>query len=120
MQSTFRPAWWLPDPHTMTMWGKFFRRPELSGHRAERIPTGDGDELTVLSADATSSGPILLILHGLEGGIRSHYIGGIWAAALARGWQPRLLLFRTCDGGMNRARRTYHSGETTDLDLVVR
>jgi predicted alpha/beta-fold hydrolase len=30
-----------------------------------------------------------------------------------------MLLFRTCDGRMNRARRTYHSGETTDLDRVV-
>ena len=30
-----------------------------------------------------------------------------------------MLLFRTCDGQMNRARRTYHSGETTDLELIV-
>jgi predicted alpha/beta-fold hydrolase len=30
-----------------------------------------------------------------------------------------MLLFRTCDDRMNRARRTYHSGETTDLQLIV-
>jgi predicted alpha/beta-fold hydrolase len=47
-------------------------------------------------------------------------VGGIWAVARESGWQPRMLLFRTCDGRMNHARRTYHSGETTDLDLVVR
>jgi predicted alpha/beta-fold hydrolase len=52
--------------------------------------------------------------------VRSHYVAGIWAVARERGWQPRMLLFRTCDGRMNKARRTYHSGETTDLDFVVR
>jgi predicted alpha/beta-fold hydrolase len=30
------------------------------------------------------------------------------------------MLFRGCDGTVNRARRLYHSGETTDLDFVVR
>jgi hypothetical protein len=30
------------------------------------------------------------------------------------------MLFRGCDGTINRARRLYHSGETTDLDFVVR
>jgi uncharacterized protein len=29
-------------------------------------------------------------------------------------------MFRSCDGEVNSARRFYHSGETTDLDFVVR
>ena len=80
----------------------------------------DGDEITVASSVSSTSAPILLLLHGLEGGVRSHYVGGIWAVAREKGWQTRMLLFRTCDGRLNRARRTYHSGETTDLDFVVR
>jgi len=119
MTIPFRPAWWLPDPHTMTMWGKFLRRRDLTDVQFERIPTPDGDEITLASSVATGSGPVLLLLHGLEGGVRSHYVGGIWAVALRKGWQPKMLLFRTCDGRMNSARRTYHSGETTDLGLVV-
>jgi predicted alpha/beta-fold hydrolase len=104
----------------MTMWGKFVRRRELPALRLERIPTGDGDDLTLASAESPGSAPVLLLLHGLEGGLRSHYVSGIWGVARQRGWQPAILLFRTCDGRMNRARRTYHSGETTDLDLIVR
>jgi hypothetical protein len=104
----------------MTMWGKFIRRRELPGLRLERIPAGDGDDLTLASAASPASAPVLLLLHGLEGGLRSHYVSGIWRVARQRGWQPTILLFRTCDGRMNRARRTYHSGETTDLDLIVR
>ena len=104
----------------MTMWGKFMRPGDLSDFELERIPTNDGDEITLASALSPTSGPILLVLHGLEGGVRSHYVGGIWDVARQRGWQPKMLVFRTCDGRMNKARRTYHSGETTDLDFIVR
>lgn len=104
----------------MTMWGKFLRRNELTGVKLERIPTPDGDEITLVSDATHRSGPLLLVLHGLEGGLHSHYVPGIWSVARQLGWQPRMLLFRTCDGRMNASRRTYHSGETTDLDLVIR
>jgi hypothetical protein len=36
------------------------------------------------------------------------------------GWSGDMMMFRSCDGEINSARRFYHSGETTDLDLVVR
>jgi predicted alpha/beta-fold hydrolase len=103
----------------MTVWGKFFRRSRLEGFRSRVVATPDGDQLTIASSEAADDSPRLLLLHGLEGGVRSHYVGGIWAAAQKLGWQPNLLLFRTCDGTMNRARRTYHSGETSDLGFVV-
>src|SRR5688500_16921748 len=118
MSNSFRAAWWLPGPHIMTMWGKFFRKRQLSEVQFDRLALPDGDEVTVASAPATA-GPVLLLLHGLEGGMHSHYAGGIWAGAAQAGWRPRQLLFRTCDGRTNRARRTYHSGETTDLDFVI-
>ena len=102
------------------MWGKFMRPRDMNAFQLERIQTTDADEITLVSATSRSNGPILLMLHGLEGGLRSHYVGGIWAVARDRGWQPKMLLFRTCDGRMNKARRTYHSGETTDLDFVIR
>lgn len=104
----------------MTMWGKFFRRRESGDVQLEQIAMEDGDVITMATGATPVSGPQLLLLHGLEGGMRSHYVGGIWNAARRRGWQPRMLLFRTCDGRMNRARRTYHSGETTDLEFIVR
>lgn len=104
----------------MTMWGKFVRKRELPDLEYERIQTPDGDEITLAAPASPSAGPVLLLLHGLEGGERSHYVAGIWEVARRKGWRPLLLLFRTCDGRMNSARRTYHSGETTDLDLVIR
>jgi predicted alpha/beta-fold hydrolase len=64
--------------------------------------------------------PHLLVLHGLEGTIRATYAHGLLEQARKRGWSGDLLLFRSCDGELNEARRLYHSGETTDLAHVVR
>jgi predicted alpha/beta-fold hydrolase len=88
-----------------------------------RWQTPDDDELElhrVGPADsASANGARLLVLHGLEGTIHSHYLRGILSSASARGWHADALIFRTCNGKMTRARRLYHSGETTDLAFVV-
>jgi predicted alpha/beta-fold hydrolase len=59
------------------------------------------------------------VLHGLEGTIRSHYLLGVLARARRMGWAADALIFRSCNGETTRARRFYHSGETSDLDFVV-
>ena len=61
----------------------------------------------------------MLLLHGLEGGIRSHYVRGLMTEARRRGWGADLLVFRSCGTEINRTPRFYHSGETTDLAFVV-
>jgi len=115
----FRPAWWLRNPHLATVWGKFFRRPPVVESRTERWDTPDDDHLDLVRTPGDPRAPTFLLLHGLEGSPRSHYVAGLLHSARAAGWQANLLLFRTCNGALNRARRTYHSGETTDLDFVV-
>jgi uncharacterized protein len=118
---SFTPAWWLPGPHLQTMWGKLVRRTPLPAVTSERWPTEDGDEVSVTRlAPKTLTAPRVLFLHGLEGTEQSHYVRGFFAEAAARGWGVDLLLFRTCDGRLNLAKRTYHSGETTDPAMVLR
>ncbi len=60
------------------------------------------------------------MLHGLEGTIRSHYVGGLFRLAAARGWRAGILYFRSCSGELNRLPRFYHSGDTGDVDHVIR
>ena len=63
---------------------------------------------------------MLVLLHGLEGTVRSKYAQGFMHLARARGWATTMLIFRTCDGLIPSVPRLYHSGETTDIDLVIR
>ena len=90
--------------------------------RRERVATPDGDfvDLDWLDATGAPGAPLLLVLHGLEGSGRSHYVRGLFTLARAAGWGAVALNFRSCSGEPNRLPRFYHSGDTGDLDLVVR
>lgn len=86
----------------------------------ERFDTPDGDFVDVDWQRRRPDAPVLLVLHGLEGTARSRYIGGLFELAAARGWRAGVLYFRSCSGELNRLPRFYHSGDTADLDHVVR
>jgi hypothetical protein len=115
----FRPAWWCRNGHLQTVWGPLFRRSRLALRR-ERVATPDGDFVDLDWLDGPPSAPLLLVLHGLEGSARSHYAVGLAAEARARRWRAVVLNFRGCSGEPNRLPRLYHSGDTGDLDHVVR
>lgn len=78
-----------------------------------RAPDGDNIEIHTLNADP--SVPHVLVLHGLEGTLRSHYVGGLLGHAHVRGWGATIMMHRGCGSAENVARRFYHSGETSDL-----
>lgn len=115
----FTPAWWLRNRHLQTLWGKLARRLPPAPTRTERWDTPDGDFLELHRLDGVPGTPRLLILHGLEGTVRSHYAQGLLHEASRRGWAADLLIFRSCGSEMNRARRFYHSGETSDIAFVI-
>ncbi len=118
-EHTYRPAWWVPGGHAQTLWAKFFRRRQPLRARLERWTTPDGDFIDVYRRDADPRAPRLLLLHGLEGTVRSHYVGGFFREAALHGWGADLLIFRGCGDEPNVAPRFYHSGETTDLAFVI-
>jgi predicted alpha/beta-fold hydrolase len=101
------------------VWGPLVRRGALSLRR-ERVPTPDGDFVDLDWLDGPREAPLLLVLHGLEGSARSHYVRGLLGEARGRGWRGVALNFRSCSGELNLAPRFYHSGDTEDLDFVVR
>jgi uncharacterized protein len=116
----FRPAWWLTNPHAQTIYAAMLRPTPVVAVRRERIELGDGDFLDV---DWTTNDdrlrPLVLVIHGLEGGIRSNYVLGMLTAVVSNGWQGAVLHFRGCSGTPNRLARGYHSGETGDLGHVL-
>lgn len=115
----YSPAWWIPGGHLQTLWGKLFRRQPRAPTVIERWDTPDGDFIEVHRLQADHRAPRTLLLHGLEGTVRSHYAQGLLNEAARRGWGADLLIFRSCGPEMNRTRRFYHSGETTDTAFVL-
>ncbi len=116
--SAFKPAWWCRGPHAQTLWPNLVRRRPQVPLRRERLELPDGDFLD-LDWTLNDEGPIVLLLHGLEGSSRSQYARGLLAVLQVRGWRGVVLHFRGCSGEPNRLARGYHSGETGDLDWVI-
>lgn len=118
-RTAFRPALWAPSGLLQTLSGMRASRalPQL---RSETWITPDDDELQIHFVDgAPPTAPLVLVLHGLEGSRHSPYVAVAAGHAAAHGFQFAVLEFRSCSGVLNRARRTYHSGETGDLAFVV-
>jgi len=114
----FRPAWWLSNRHLQTIWPVLCRRRVALETRRERLELPDGDFLDVDWVGR--AGPIVIVLHGLQGSSESSYARGLLREIAARGWRGALMHFRGCSGEANRLPRSYHSGETSDVDWLAR
>jgi predicted alpha/beta-fold hydrolase len=117
-QTDFKPAWWLRSPHLQTLWPVFFKKRHVLDLIDEQLELDDGDFLD-LCWSKKSSDKIVLVLHGLEGAIDSHYANSIVYQLERSGYRPVFMHFRGCSGRRNRLARAYHSGDTGDLSFVV-
>ena len=116
--AAFKPAWWLPSPHLQTLWPVWFRRRPRLRLQKERVELHDGDFVD-LCWSRREQGPVVLILHGLEGSLHSHYAPGLMKTLESEGFRPVFMYFRGCSGEPNRLPRSYHSGDTGDIAEVV-
>lgn len=78
----------------------------------------DGDFLDFDWLDGQSDFFVVL-LHGLEGSIESHYIKGMMNTFQKLGIKVGVLHFRGCSGEHNRLVRSYHSGVSDDVNEAL-
>ena len=116
VESGFKPHWLLRSPHLQTLWPVWTRR-TLPAGRKERLELPDGDFLDLFWCDG--GGPLVIVMHGLEGSINSHYAAAIMQALQHNGFTGLFMHFRGCSGVPNRLARAYHSGETGDFMRVL-
>ncbi|UCV04739.1 YheT family hydrolase [Dechloromonas denitrificans] len=112
------PAW-LPGGQAQTLWPLLIK-PQPLKLRRERWTTPDGDFIDVDHLDGPPDAPWLVLFHGLEGSARSHYAISTAYACQAAGWRLALPHFRGCSGELNRRPRAYHSGDSAEIDWILR
>jgi len=118
----YHSPWWLPGGHLQTIWPLACKAP-LPRYRRERISTPDGDFIELDWAarpTAAASAPLLVLFHGLEGSSHSHYARTLMGAAAQAGWRAVVPHFRGCGGAPNRLARAYHSGDSAEIDWILR
>lgn len=118
-RSPFRPAFWARSGFLQTVAAAYGRRARARDFVLQRWTLPDGDFVRMHFALATPEAPLVLLLHGLEGSRDSGYVRALLQAVRRAGWSFAVLEFRSCGGELNRLRRSYHSGETSDLGYVI-
>ncbi len=121
IKSDFKPAWWLNNAHVQTLYPTLTRRLQAPVNLFERLELTDGDFLDLAWANNNipNDAPLVILLHGLGGGVGSPYIAGLMQALNHCGWRAMLLQFRGSSKEPNRLPRAYHSGDTADLNYVL-
>jgi uncharacterized protein len=133
--SSYRAPAWLPGGHLQTLYAALLApRPRVRYVR-ERWDTPDGDfiELDWMQTpdsgagkaqrgarDSVDPGPLVVLFHGLEGDSNSQYAAALMAATRALRWRGVVVHFRGCGGELNRLPRAYHSGDSGEIDWILR
>jgi hypothetical protein len=115
----YRAPVWLPGGHAQTIYPLLIKPPRPA-YRREHWETPDGDFLALDWCDGPMGAPLVVLFHGLEGSSASHYATALMGAVRAYGWAGVVCHFRGCSGEPNRLPRAYHSGDSEELDWVLR
>src|SRR5215831_16939273 len=126
--SDFTPGWWIQGPHFQTAWARIARSRRLVAFERKVLRTPDDDDLELDHGSGRPGAPRVLLLHGLEGSAYSLHTQGLADLIQRKRWNMTVLNFRSCARDpsqirrrlRNRRPRLYHSGETSDLDFVIR
>lgn len=119
MPSAFRAPLWARNANVQTIWPRYLIGKPHIDTANERIATPDGDFLDIAWCMPDACSPdnakgVVLVFHGLEGSVNSHYARHLIARLKDDGFIVALMHFRGCSHEANITARAYHSGETQD------
>jgi uncharacterized protein len=122
LAGTFRSPWWLRGAHLQTIVPALLAPRARVSYARDRWDTPDDDFIDVDHAEPRTApaGAILVVFHGLESGTHARYVRGLVRAANDIGWAGVAPHFRGCGGTMNVAPRFYHSGDSDEVDWILR
>jgi hypothetical protein len=121
----FLPAPGMENRHVMTIfasrwWRKF---PDLLAFQEERVVRVSDDASVLLECNfagpAPARGPIAIILHGLEGSSRSHYLLGLAEKLCEIGISAARMNMRNCGGTMHLSSSLYNAGLSGDVCVAA-
>lgn len=116
--STFDGNRFFKGKHIETLTPALFRTIKVNYSR-ERIILPDTDFIDLDWQRKEGNTKVLVLFHGLEGSSQSQYIKGMGNYFISHGWDICAPNYRSCSGEMNQLLRTYHSGATDDMHLIL-
>ena len=115
---TIHAATWAPRPQ-VTYWRDRWETPDFDFIDLDWVesPEHAAADLKLYQQDET---PLMVLFHGLEGDSTSQYAVALMHAVAERGWRGVVVHFRGCSGEIIRLPRAYHSGDSAEIDWILR
>lgn len=118
--SNYKPPFLFRNGHFSTIYAGVIRRVHGLLQKRERLELPDGDFMDLDWSDSPlPTKRVAILLHGLEGDAQRHYITGSAKKLNYNNYDVCAVNFRGCSGVPNRLYRSYHSGVTEDLIVVI-
>jgi len=121
--SPYQPPFYQFNGHLQTIVPSLWRTVPEVQYQRERLELPDGDFLDLDWSRLPEMRPtdgLAIVSHGLEGDASRPYVRGMVRALNRAGLDALAWNYRSCGGEMNRLLRSYHLGDTDDLDAVLR
>jgi uncharacterized protein len=128
-QASYQPPRWLRSGHAQTIHAAKWVPHAKVNYWRERWETPDYDFIDLdwvdnpqreLKLDQPDDAPLVVLFHGLEGSSNSHYARAFMHAVDANEGRGVVVHFRGCSGEVNRLPRAYHSGDSAEMDWILR
>lgn len=118
--SHYKPPHIFKNGHFSTIYAGLFRKVNGVKQERESVVLDDGDYLDIdWSFTHKNTRKAIIILHGLEGNAQRPYMTGTAKIFNKNGFDAVCINFRSCSGKTNNLYRSYHSGATDDLRVII-
>ena len=120
LDSTYKVPYFFKNGFVSTVYSGLIRSVNGVIQERERMTLSDGDFLDLdWSYSKEKSKKLIILLHGLEGNGQRPYIIGTAKWFNENKIDALAVNFRGCSGETNLKYRSYHSGETKDLEDLI-
>jgi predicted alpha/beta-fold hydrolase len=118
-ESHYEPPFWLKNGHANTVYSNLFRSLPKPLYKRALIRTLE-DDIVVVDKLTRGHSKLVVLCHGLEGSSDSAYMKSMTTLLSKAGYDVICLNFRGCGGIENRSLQMYHSGDTSDLHMILK
>ncbi|WIA39100.1 hypothetical protein OEZ86_005239 [Tetradesmus obliquus] len=126
IKQPFNPTVWAPNGHIQSAMGMLRTLSAKGSYKRQLVLTSDhgtlgldwwggADKPSYAAADA----PVVLFIHGINGGSHEGYVKWACVAAASRGWRAVVLNMRGCNGLPLTSARGYNAINTADVHVAV-
>jgi predicted alpha/beta-fold hydrolase len=120
LESTYKTPYFFKNGFISTVYSGLVRNVTGLIQERERITLSDGDFIDLdWSYSKEKSQKLIILLHGLEGNAQRPYMTGTAKLCNENKIDAVAVNFRGCSGETNLKYRSYHSGETKDLEDII-